>query len=117
MLYVYNDCTDLERIVSYEWHRRDPAYYVKGGSWRLVNRFTLDLKSAAHEQQRELIGVMAYEYVPDFSVIQRSSWRILRRQRFQMEWRPWRWSSLVLVRAWQSTRPLIDTARPSGTAV
>ncbi|WP_141747665.1 hypothetical protein [Streptomyces nanshensis] len=93
----------------YQWHERaeDDEKYVN--SWEVLGRITFALRECARVHHRRLVGAMEYDFVHDRAELAPGTWRHIRRMRWRTEPLPWRWSRLVLVRAWQQTVPLPES--------
>jgi hypothetical protein len=107
MTRVYNDARDLGRCIVYRWHERElrEDSYLDD-DWDLAKDAAHDLEHSAGLVGRRVVGSMEYEYVWDLTVLDRDTRRRVRRMRRRTEYRPWYWSRMVLVRAWQATVPV-----------
>ncbi|WP_148081933.1 hypothetical protein [Streptomyces botrytidirepellens] len=111
---IYNDASSPDWCVVYRWYERGlrADSYLDGGSHGLVREAASDLEHAAGLVERRLVGPMKYEFLWDFSTLDPGARRQVLRMRRRLEYRPWCWSRMVLVRAWQATVPA-DSRTPT----
>ncbi|WP_432158071.1 hypothetical protein [Streptomyces sp. bgisy153] len=115
MTRVYNDARDVNRCVVYRWYereRQEDCYLDEG--WDLANDAARDVEHSAGLVGRRVVGTMEYAYVWDLTELDRNTRRHVKRMRRRTEYRPWYWSRMVLVRAWQPTVPIDVSSTAKG---